>query len=137
MVASEVSNSALANRQHFVLHCKSKWLVSVWNTNQMTGFCMEYITGLKWVDIARYSFISLAWSSRSSRSQMFFKISFLKNFTMFTGKHLCWSLFLVKLQSLQHGCFPVNTLKFLRTAFLIEHPRWRLAWTLSPSGKMC
>ena len=33
---------------------------------------------------------------RSSRSQMFFKISVLKNFALFTGKHLCWSLFLIK-----------------------------------------
>ena len=29
---------------------------------------------------------------RSSRSQMFFKIGFLKNFAIFTGKHLRWSL---------------------------------------------
>ena len=35
---------------------------------------------------------------RSSRSQILFKISVLKNFTSFTGKHLCWSLFLIKLQ---------------------------------------
>ena len=27
-----------------------------------------------------------------SRSQMFFKIGVLKNFAMFTGKHLCWPL---------------------------------------------
>ena len=30
---------------------------------------------------------------RSSRLQMFLKIGVLKNFAMFTGKHLCWSLF--------------------------------------------
>ena len=30
---------------------------------------------------------------RSSRSQMFFKIGALKNFAIFTGKHLCWVLF--------------------------------------------
>ena len=36
---------------------------------------------------------------RSSRLQMFIKISVLKNFESFTGKHLCWSLFLTKLQS--------------------------------------
>ena len=30
--------------------------------------------------------------SRSSRSQVFFKIGVLENFTNFTGKHLCWSL---------------------------------------------
>ena len=34
----------------------------------------------------------------SSLSQMFFKIGVLKNFVNFTGKHLCWSLFLIKLQ---------------------------------------
>ena len=59
--------------------------------------------------------------SRSSRSQMFFKIDLLKNFAIFVGKLLCWSLFLIKLQALkpatllkrlQHMCFPVNTAKF-------------------------
>ena len=38
---------------------------------------------------------------RGSRSQMFFKISVLKNFAIFTGNHLCWSLFLIKLQALR------------------------------------
>ena len=36
---------------------------------------------------------------RSSRCQMFFKIGVPKNFVTFTGKHLCWSLFLIKLQA--------------------------------------
>ena len=50
--------------------------------------------------------------------------SVLKNFAIFTGKYLCWSLFTMKLPSLQacnftkkrlqHGCFPVNIAKFLR-----------------------
>ena len=35
---------------------------------------------------------------RSSRLQMFVKIGVLKNLANFTGKHLCWSLFLIKLQ---------------------------------------
>ena len=30
---------------------------------------------------------------------MFFKLSVLKNFAVFTWKHLCWSLFLIKLQA--------------------------------------
>ena len=34
---------------------------------------------------------------RNSCSQMFLKIGVLKNFANFTGKHLCWSLFLIKL----------------------------------------
>ena len=35
----------------------------------------------------------------NSRSQMFFKIGVLMNFLIFTGKHLRWSLFLIKLQA--------------------------------------
>ena len=35
---------------------------------------------------------------RSSRPEMFCKKGVLKNFAIFTGKHLCWSLFLIKLQ---------------------------------------
>ena len=34
--------------------------------------------------------------SRRGRLQMFFKIGIFKNFAIFTGKHLCWSLFLIK-----------------------------------------
>ena len=36
---------------------------------------------------------------RRSRLQIFFKIGAFKNFTNFTGKHLCWSFFLKKLQT--------------------------------------
>ena len=64
---------------------------------------------------------------------MFFIIVVLKNFQIFTGKHLCWSLFVNKVAGPQacnfmkrrfkHSCFPVNIAKFLRTAFLIEHLR--------------
>ena len=33
------------------------------------------------------------------QKQMFFKIGVLKNFAILPGKHLCWSLFLIKLQA--------------------------------------
>ena len=71
---------------------------------------------------------------------MFFKIGVLKNFSICTGKHLCWSLFLIKLvnivnnfnevnnnfnknitllkKRLQYKCLPVNIAKFLKTSFL-------------------
>ena len=39
------------------------------------------------------------WTNRNSRSQMFFEIGVLKNSAIFTGKHLCWSLFLMKLRA--------------------------------------
>ena len=51
---------------------------------------------------------------------MFFKIGVFKNFAIFTGKHLCWSLFLI--------CCPVNVTKFLRTSFFTEHLRWLLLY---------
>ena len=51
-----------------------------------------------------------------------------RNFTKFTGKHLCQSLFFNKVADLRpatllkkrlwHRCFPVNFVKFLRTPFL-------------------
>ena len=51
---------------------------------------------------------------------MFFKIGALKNFVIFTGKYLCWSLFLIKLtqktpKRFQHRRFLMNIAKFLRT----------------------
>ena len=69
---------------------------------------------------------------KSSLSQMFFKIGVLKNFAIFTGKHLCWTLFLVfnRLQAwrpvtrpatrLWNRRFPVNIAKLLRKAFLYK-----------------
>ena len=65
---------------------------------------------------------------RSSCWQMFFKTRVLKNFSVFTGKHLCWRLILIKLQALNacnfikkrltYRCFRVDVLKLLRTATL-------------------
>ena len=54
-------------------------------------------------------------------------------FAMFTGKNLCWGLFLIKIQVsefikklLQYRCFPVNIAKFLSTAYFIDLLRWLL-----------
>ena len=54
------------------------------------------------------------------------KLGVLKNFVNSTGKHLCRSLFLIKLQTscnsikrrLQYRCFPVKFVKFLKAPFL-------------------
>ena len=48
--------------------------------------------------------------------EVFYKKAVLKNFVIFTEKHLCWTLFLIK--RLQHGFFPVNIVKFLRMPIL-------------------
>ena len=74
------------------------------------------------------NFLLLVMLRSNSRLQIFFKTDVLKNFAIFTGKHLCWSCFLIKFQywrpaflfkkRLQHRNFYVNIAKFLRTAFL-------------------
>ena len=67
------------------------------------------------------------------KQQMFFKVGVLKSYAIFTGKHLRWSLFLIKFQSFRSatllkrdsnkGVFLWTFKKFLRTAFFIEHVR--------------
>ena len=44
---------------------------------------------------------------RKSHRKCSLKKGFLKNFAIFTGKHLCWSFFLIKFQ----GCSPATLLK--------------------------
>ena len=61
-------------------------------------------------------------------TEVFYVKGVLRNFTKFTGKHLCQSLFFNKVAGLRpatllkkrlwHRCFPVNFVKFLRTPFL-------------------
>ena len=46
---------------------------------------------------------------RSGGSQMFFNIGIFENFSIFTGKHMCWSLFLISCRPIKKRCFPVNS----------------------------
>ena len=61
---------------------------------------------------------------RSSHRRCSVRKVVLRNFSEFTRKHLCQSLFfLIKLQAglqtrLWHRCFPVNFANFLRISFL-------------------
>ena len=72
-------------------------------------------------------------NQRSSYQRCSVRKRVLRNFTKFTAKHLCQSLFLNKVAGLSlllnkvtgtspatfwHRCFPVNFVKFLRTPFL-------------------
>ena len=63
--------------------------------------------------------------SRSSHQRCSIKKGVLRNFTKFTGKHLCKSLFFNKVAGLRnrlwHRYFPVNFVIFLRTPFFTEH----------------
>ena len=58
-------------------------------------------------------------SSRSSHQKCSLETVVLKNFTKFTGKHLCQSLCFNKVAGF--WCFTVNFAKFLRTPSFIEH----------------
>ena len=65
---------------------------------------------------------------RSSHHKCSMKKGVLRNFTKFTRKHLCQSLFFNKVATLRpttllkkglwHRCFPVNFVKFLKAPFL-------------------
>ena len=77
---------------------------------------------------------SLEWLSRitccrkqKQQPEVFHKKDVLKNLAKFTGKHPCWSLFLMKLQALtrnfikkrlQQRYFSMNIAKLLRTPIL-------------------
>ena len=93
----------------------------------MFSWVVERVYGLKWVKVP---FIVRIF--RSSCPEMFCEKGVLRNFSKFTGKHLCQSLFfnnvaglrpatLLK-KSLWHRCFPMNFVKFLRTPFFYRRP---------------
>ena len=75
---------------------------------------------------------------RNSCPEVFCQKSVIRNFTKFTEKHLCQSLFFHKVAGLRpatllkkrlwHRCFPVNFVKFLRKTFSKEHLWWLLVW---------
>ena len=46
----------------------------------------------------------------------------LRNFSKFTRKQMCQSLFFNNVAGLRHRCFPVNFVKYLRTPFLQNTP---------------
>ena len=55
-----------------------------------------------WVRASRchwYYLVSSNWLQKSSHRRCSIKKAVLKNFAIFTEKHLCWSLFLIKLQA--------------------------------------
>ena len=59
---------------------------------------------------------------------MFFKIGALKNFAILPGKHLCWSLFLRKLQETPTQVFSCEYWEIFKNSFFYRKPslRWLL-----------
>ena len=77
--------------------------------------------------------------TRSSRSQIFFKIGIVKIFENFVVKHLCWSIFLIKLEAWRSavllkrdsntGVFLWNMRNFEEHLFLQNTPGGCFWWT--------
>ena len=42
--------------------------------------------------------VKISWYNQKQPPEVFYENCVLKKFSIFTGKHLCWSLFLIKLQ---------------------------------------
>ena len=69
---------------------------------------------------------------RNSRSHIFFEIDVLENFTIFTRKQLCWSLFLMAFSSATLLKRDSNTgaylwiLKNVKELLFADHFRWLL-----------
>ena len=71
--------------------------------------------------------ITIQMTTRSSHQRCSARKGVLRNFSKFTGKHLCQVLFYNKVAGpepatllkmrLWHRCFPINFAKFLRTPF--------------------
>ena len=114
---------------------KVNWIQIIWHVllmvlNKFHIFFISIFT----VFSAIQARINTGWAhDKISCSQMFFKLVVFKNFANFTGKHLCWSLFLIKLQAFRPAAFlkrDSNTGVFLWSlrnfynTFFTEHFRW-------------
>ena len=73
---------------------------------------------------------------RSSHQRCSIKKTVSKNFAIFRGKHLCWSLFSIKSnfikKRLQHSCFHVSIAKFLKTVFYRAPPVAAPVYRINP-----
>ena len=72
-------------------------ILRAWISNSIIIFYLIFL----FKTTGKFRIIRNSKTFRNSRSQMFFKINVLKNFAMFIGKHLCWSLFWTKLQAFE------------------------------------
>ena len=96
--------------------------------NPMPPFCIQW-KGQKTYDFLMFSTgIEKEHCAGKKQSPLLFSINVgLKNNANFTGKHRCWSLFLIKLQAFRpanllkvdsNTCFPVKFATYLRTPIL-------------------
>ena len=112
--------------------CKRLFIDSanIWNNWCETRYSISKEDLINWLIEA---YVCCYSRFRSSRSQMFFKIGGLKNFTTSSGKYLCWSLLLIKLQAsapllkkTQTQMFSCEYCQIFKNRFFIKHLWWLL-----------
>ena len=96
--------------------------------NKVTPLSIKFTVSLWFISSEKSAFTACQHFFRSSRPEVLNKKGVARNFTKFTGKHLCQSIFFNKVANLRpatllnmrlwHKCFPVNFMKFIRTPFL-------------------
>ena len=84
----------------------SSRLINVYFTNQVSILLISAEIK-KWKSLFFFK-STYFWSSRS---QMFIKGGVLKSYAIFTGKHLCWSHFLIKFQLFRPATLKVTPMK--------------------------
>ena len=141
--------AAIKKIRQFLLRTNS--ILRYFTVKSVESFGKALLQNTYWRRLLSLSGLCLSWSPelnlyRSSHPDVLCKEVVQKNFAILTGKHLCWNLFLIKLQvlyrnqsfdlscksnywflykackfikkRLQHRCFPENIAKYLKTAFL-------------------
>ena len=104
--------------------------------NNKLGLYEKLQTALKWIrwfsfpkDIT-YSSNSSVFKQQLTYVLLLFKIGVLKNYAVFTGKHMCWSLFLIKFQAFTFTTptqvFSSEYCENFKNSFFTEHLRWLL-----------
>ena len=116
------------------LHWRKKRLLYFYEfkvSKNVAIFTKPNFTSINWTNHSQMFFkIGTTSINRTNRPQMFFKIGAFKNLAVFTGKHQCWSLFLIKLHvfrpstllksRLLHRCLSVKFGKSLKTDFYLH-----------------
>ena len=123
-----------------VIH-ETKYMYSDYSSQQRDEFIYEkmffpqpfsiFLRSLRNIYKNTCAFIFL-WSNQKQPSEMFYKKAVLKNFAIFTGKHLWWSLFLTKLQDFRPDSKrDSNTCIFL---WILRNFEEHLFWRASANG---
>ena len=114
-------------------------------TSEIASYCLPFhflnlVGGPAKTKLARshHSYICACRENRSSRTRTFYGIGFSQNLAKFPGKHVRWSVLLVKVTGFKPltllikdsitDCFPDIFAKILQNSFFTKHI-WATSWT--------